>query len=95
MPGQATIPGQTLNHHRWRNQSIPRKNQIHTLSFHESSPSKDNNRKEAIQGWKSRPRTNKKVIPSTNQKRRQPQEQNANSNNKNNRKQQLLFLNIS
>jgi hypothetical protein len=28
-------------------------------------------------------------------KRRQPQEHNANSNNKNNRKQQLLFLNIS
>jgi hypothetical protein len=28
-------------------------------------------------------------------KRRQPQEQNPNSNNKNNRKQQLLFLNIS
>ena len=28
-------------------------------------------------------------------KRRQPLEQNANSNNKNNRKQQLLFLNIS
>ena len=45
MPAQATIPGQTLNNHRWRNQSIPRQNQIHTLSFHESSPSKDNNRK--------------------------------------------------
>jgi hypothetical protein len=27
--------------------------------------------------------------------RDRPQEQNANSNNKNNRKQQLLFLNIS
>ena len=23
MPAQATIPGQTLNYHRWRNQSIP------------------------------------------------------------------------
>ena len=30
-----------------------------------------------------------------NPKGRQPKEQNANSNNKNNRKQQLLFLNIS
>ena len=50
MPAQATIPGQTLNYHRWRNQSIPGQNQIHTISFHESSPSKDNNRKEAIQG---------------------------------------------
>ena len=94
MPAQATIPGQTLNYHRWRNQSIPRQNQIHTLSFHESSPSKDNNRKEAIQGRKSRPRTNKKVTLNK-AKRRQPQEQNANSNNKNNMKQQLLFLNIS
>ena len=28
-------------------------------------------------------------------KKRQPQEQNSNSKNKNNRKQQLLFLNIS
>jgi hypothetical protein len=27
------------------NQSIPGQNQIHTLSFHKSSPSKDNNRK--------------------------------------------------
>lgn len=62
MPAQATIAGQTLNYHRWRNQSIPRQNQIHALSLHESSPSKDNNRKEAIQGRKSRPRTTKKVI---------------------------------
>ena len=23
MPAQATIPSQTLNYHRWRNQSIP------------------------------------------------------------------------
>jgi hypothetical protein len=29
---------------RRRNQSTPRQNQIHTLSFHESSPSKDNNK---------------------------------------------------
>ena len=30
---------------RWKNQSISRQNQIHTLSFHKSSISKDNNRK--------------------------------------------------
>ena len=45
MPAQATISSQTFNYLRWRNQSIPQQNQIHTLSFHESSPSKDNNRK--------------------------------------------------
>jgi redox-sensitive bicupin YhaK (pirin superfamily) len=43
-------------------------NQIYTLSFHESSPSKDNNRKEAIQGWKSCPRKKQQSNPSTNQK---------------------------
>ena len=45
MLAQATIPSKTLNYHRWRNQSIPGQNQIHTLYFHESSPSKDKNRK--------------------------------------------------
>jgi hypothetical protein len=50
MPAQATIPSQTLNYHRWRKQSIPRQNQIHTLSFHKSTPSKNNNRKKPIQG---------------------------------------------
>ena len=69
MPAQATIPGQTLNYRRWRNQSIPRQNQIHTLSFHESSPSKDSNRKEAIQGRKPRPRTSMKVIPQQTKKK--------------------------
>jgi hypothetical protein len=54
MPAQATIPGQNLNYHRWRNQSIPQQKQIHTLSFHESSPSKDNNRK------KKKPKKTKK-----------------------------------
>jgi hypothetical protein len=44
-PAQAAIPRQTLNCHGWRKQSIPQQNQIHTLSFHESSPSMDNNRK--------------------------------------------------
>jgi hypothetical protein len=69
---QATTPSQTFKCHRWRNQSIPRQNQIHTLSFQESSPSKDNNRKnkkkqnkttttKTIQGWKPRPRKSKKV----------------------------------
>jgi hypothetical protein len=40
MPAQATISNKTLNYHRWRNQSIPLQNQIHKISFHESSPSK-------------------------------------------------------
>ena len=44
IPAQDTIPSQIFNYCRWRNQSIPQQNQIHTLSFHESSPSKDNNR---------------------------------------------------
>jgi hypothetical protein len=69
MPAQATIPGQTLNYHRWRNQSILPQNQIHTLSFHEYSPSKDNNRKKPIEGWKSRPRKSKKVIPQQTNKK--------------------------
>jgi hypothetical protein len=43
MPTHATTPSQTFNYLRWRNKSIPRQNQIHILSFHESSPSKDNN----------------------------------------------------
>jgi hypothetical protein len=44
-------------------------NQIHTISFHEPSPSKDNNRKEAIQGQKSRPRTSKIVITQQTKKK--------------------------
>ena len=63
IPTQATIPSKTLNYHRWRNQSIPQQNQINTLSFHESSTSKDNNRKKPIQGQEPRPRKNKKVKP--------------------------------
>jgi hypothetical protein len=42
---------------------------MHTLSFHEFSPPKDNNRKKnkktktkTIQGWKPFPRKSKKVI---------------------------------
>jgi hypothetical protein len=49
MPAKATIRGQTLNYHRWRNQTIPGQNQIHTLSFHESSTSKNKNRKQQQQ----------------------------------------------
>jgi hypothetical protein len=60
MPAQATITNQTSNYNRWRKQNIPQQNQIYTLSFHESSPSKDN-RKKKIQGWKPRPRKSKKV----------------------------------
>jgi hypothetical protein len=65
-----------LNYHRWRNQSIPRQNQIHTLSFQESSPPKDNNRKQkqkqkqkTIQERKLRPRESKKVIPQQTKKK--------------------------
>jgi hypothetical protein len=42
MPAQATIPSQTLNYHRWSNQDIPWQNQIYTISFHKSSPTKNN-----------------------------------------------------
>jgi hypothetical protein len=34
MLAQATITRKTLNSHRWRNQSIPWQNQIHTISFY-------------------------------------------------------------
>jgi hypothetical protein len=62
MPAQATIPSKTLNYHRWRNQSTPQQNKIHTISFHESSPSKDNNWKIPTQRWKLHCRKSKKVI---------------------------------
>ena len=63
IPAQTTIPKQTLNYHRWRKQNIPQQNQIYTISFHKSSPSKDNNRKKKpIQGQKLCPRKSKKVI---------------------------------
>ena len=55
-------PSKTLNYYRWRNQSIPWQNQIHTISFHESSPSKDKKGKTLIQGRKLHPRKNRKVI---------------------------------
>ena len=52
MPAQATTSSKTLNYRRWRNQSIPCQNQIHTIPFDKSSPSEDNNGKTPTQGWK-------------------------------------------
>jgi hypothetical protein len=66
MPAQATILGQTFNYHKWRNQSIPRQNKIHTLSFHESSPSEDNNRKK--QNKDENHALKQEINPSTNLK---------------------------
>jgi hypothetical protein len=62
MSAQATIPSKILNYHRWRNQIIPRQNQIYKISFHESSPSKDNKGKTPTKARKLHPRKNKKVI---------------------------------
>jgi hypothetical protein len=67
MPAQATIPSQTFNYYRWRNQSIPRPNHIHTLSFHESCPLKDNNRKKNTR-TETTPYKKQESNPSTNQK---------------------------
>jgi hypothetical protein len=50
------------------NKVFHEKNQIHTFSSHDSSPSKENNRKK-IQGWKSCPRKSKKVIPQQTKKK--------------------------
>jgi hypothetical protein len=52
----------TLNYYRWRNQDIPRKNQIYIVSFHKSSPTKDNRWKTPAKGGKLHPRVSKKVI---------------------------------
>jgi hypothetical protein len=66
MPAQPSIPSKTHNHHRWRNQNIPRQSQIHTLFFQESSPSK------IIMGKNTRTETTTKKkhenYPSTNLK---------------------------
>ena len=69
MPTQATIPSQTFNDLRWRNKIIPQENQIHTLSFHESCPSNDNNIKKKVQGQKPLPRKSKKIIPQQTKKK--------------------------
>jgi hypothetical protein len=60
MPAQTNIPSKTLNYHRWRKQDIPGQNQIYTVSFHKSSPSKDNKWKIPTQGGKIHPRKSKK-----------------------------------
>ena len=52
MPPKATIGSKTLNYHKWRNQGIPRQNQIYTISLHKSSHSKDNKWKIPTQGRK-------------------------------------------
>jgi hypothetical protein len=70
------------------------KQNIHTIFFHESSPSKNNNGKTPTKRWKLHPRKSKKVILQK-PKRRQPQEQNPHFNNKNNRKEQFLFFHFS
>jgi hypothetical protein len=68
MSAQATIPSQTFNYCRWRNQSIPQPNQIHTLSFHEYSPSKDNNRKKTNTRTETTPEKKQESNSSTNLK---------------------------
>jgi hypothetical protein len=94
MPAQATIPSKNLNYHRWRKQSIPGQNQIHTLSFHESSLSKDNNR--IKKQYKDRNHTLEKLRKQSynKPKRRDPREQNANSYNKIIGSNNYFFLNI-
>jgi hypothetical protein len=47
---QATISSKTLNQHRWRNQNIPDKNQIQTVSIYQSRPTEDPRRKTPTQG---------------------------------------------
>ena len=68
MPAQATIPSQTVNYHRSRNQSFAQQNQIHTLSFHESSPPKDNNRKSKKKKKKQKTKKNKNKKKTNNNK---------------------------
>jgi hypothetical protein len=62
MPAQATIPSQTLHYIDGETKVFHEKNQIDTLSFHESSPSKNNNRKK-IQRQKAQTRKRKTIIP--------------------------------
>jgi hypothetical protein len=59
-PGYCTL--KTLNYHRKRTQYIPWQNQIYTISFHKSSPTKDNRWKTPTQGVTLHPRKGKKVI---------------------------------
>jgi hypothetical protein len=62
MPAQATIPNKTLNYHTQRKEGVPGQNHIYKLSFHNSSPSKDNKWKIPTQRGKLHPRKGKKVI---------------------------------
>jgi hypothetical protein len=62
------------------------KKQNHTMSFHESGPSKDNKGKTPTQRGNLHPRKKKKQSFNTH-KRRYLQEQNPKSNNKNNSEQ--------
>ena len=62
MVALASIPSKYLSYHKWRNQSISWQNQIYTLSFQKSSPSKENKGKGPTQGGKPCPRKSKKVI---------------------------------
>jgi hypothetical protein len=57
MPTKAIIPSKTLSQYRWRNQNIPGKNQIQTISIYQSSPMEDPRRK-TLKTWKI-PATNK------------------------------------
>jgi hypothetical protein len=59
MPTQVTISRKTLRYHE---QVIPQQNQIYTISFHMSSPTKDDRWKTPTQGGKLHPRKRKKVI---------------------------------
>jgi hypothetical protein len=45
-----------------KNKIFHDKNQIHTKSFHESSPTKENKGKTPVQGGKQHPRKSKKII---------------------------------
>jgi hypothetical protein len=68
MPAQATIPSQTLNYHRWRNQSGETKvfhdktKFRHYLSTNPALQRIITEKTNPIQGWKPRPRKIKKVI---------------------------------
>ena len=60
-PAKATIPSKNLNYHVWRNQENPWQNQIHIISFHKHSTTKDNRWKSPTQGGKLHPRKSKKI----------------------------------
>jgi len=53
MSAQATV--KPLNYHRLRFQDMPCHEQIYTISFHKSSPTKDDRWKIPVQGRKLQP----------------------------------------